>query len=104
MVPMIGWLVSLRVPLVRALTPVWWWPALFWLAGAGAVWLVGEPAGGALFRQLALVRMLKGVVCPGPGGRLVRPLLFPPAYARLPLPFGEELLPLLQTFPARNSA
>ncbi|SNS57007.1 exosortase A [Sphingopyxis indica] len=103
MVPMIGWLVSLRVPLVRALTPVWWWPALFWLAGAGAVWLVGEAAGVALFRQLALVLMLQGVVGAALGGQLVRALLFPLAYALLLVPFGEELVPLLQTFTARIS-
>src|SRR3546814_9269825 len=35
MVPMIGWLVSQRAALLRPLTPVFWWPALIWIAGAG---------------------------------------------------------------------
>src|SRR3546814_15066425 len=41
MVPMIGWLVSQRVALLRPLTPVFWWPAPVWMAGAGLTWLVG---------------------------------------------------------------
>src|SRR3546814_3698391 len=60
MVPMIGWLVSQRAALLRPLTPVFWWPALIWIAGAGLVWLVGEAAWVGLFRQLRLVLMLQG--------------------------------------------
>ena len=103
MVPMIGWLISLRVPLLRGLTPVWWGPALIWLAGGGLAWLVGEAAGVALFRQLGLVLMLQGAVGVALGRQLVRALLFPLAYALLLVPFGEELVPLLQTFTARIS-
>ncbi|OWQ95250.1 exosortase A [Sphingopyxis witflariensis] len=103
MIPMIGWLVSLRVPLIRSLTPVYWWPALVWIAGAGLVWLVGEAAGVALFRQLGLVLMLQGAVAATLGEKLVRALLFPLAYALLLVPFGEELVPLLQTLTAHIS-
>ena len=100
MVPMIGWLVSQRAPLLRSLTPAYWWPALIWMAGAGLVWLVGEAAGVGLFRQLGLMLMLQGVVAATLGERLVRGLLFPLGYALLLVPFGEELVPLLQTFTA----
>ena len=100
MVPMIGWLVSQRVPLLRPLTPVYWWPALIWMAGAGLVWLVGEAAGVGLFRQLGLILMLQGAVVAALGEKLVRGLLFPLGYALLLVPFGEELVPLLQTFTA----
>jgi exosortase A len=100
MVPMIGWLVSQRVPLLRPLTPAYWWPALIWLAGAGLVWLVGEAAGVGLFRQLGLILMLQGAVAAALGEKLARGLLFPLAYALLLVPFGEELVPLLQTFTA----
>lgn len=103
MVPMIGWLVSLRVPLLRPLTPAYWWPALLWMAGAGLVWLVGEAAGVGLFRQLGLVLMLQGAVAATLGEKLVRALLFPLGYALLLVPFGEELVPLLQTFTAHIS-
>ena len=103
MVPMIGWLVSQRVALLRPLTPAFWWPALVWMAGAGLVWLVGEAAGVGLFRQLGLVLMLQGAVAATLGEKLVRALLFPLGYALLLVPFGEELVPLLQTFTAHIS-
>ncbi|MDR7061906.1 MULTISPECIES: exosortase A [unclassified Sphingopyxis] len=102
-VPMIGWLVSQRVALLRPLAPVYWWPALLWMAGAGLVWLVGEAAGVGLFRQLGLVLMLQGAVAVTLGGKLVRALLFPLGYALLLVPFGEELVPLLQTLTAHIS-
>lgn len=100
MVPMIGWLVSQRVDPLRPLVPAFWWPALVWMAGGGLVWLVGEAAGVGLFRQLGLVLMLQGAVGVALGEKLVRGLLFPLGYALLLVPFGEELVPLLQTFTA----
>jgi exosortase A len=103
MVPMIGWLVAQRVPQLRTLTPVYWWPALIWLAGGGFTWLVGEAAGVGLFRQLGLILMLQGAVGAALGEKLVRGLLFPLGYALLLVPFGEELVPLLQTFTAKIS-
>jgi exosortase A len=102
-VPMIGWLVSQRIDLLRPLTPAFWWPALVWMAGAGLVWLVGEAAGVGLFRQLGLILMLQGAVGATLGEKLVRGLLFPLCYALLLVPFGEELVPLLQTFTAHIS-
>ena len=103
MVPMIGWLVAQRTQLLRPLIPAFWWPALVWMAGAGCVWIVGEAAGVALFRQLGLVLMLQGAVGVALGEKLVRGLLFPLAYMLLLVPFGEELVPLLQTFTAHIS-
>jgi len=103
MVPMIGWLVVQRTPQLKTLAPAWWWPALVWLGGGGLVWLVGEAAGVGLFRQLGLVLMLQGAVAAALGEKLVRALLFPLAYALLLVPFGEELVPLLQTLTARIS-
>lgn len=102
-VPLIGWLVSQRVALLRPLTPVYWWPALIWMGGAGLTWLVGEAAGVALFRQLGLVLILQGAVAVTLGEKLVRGLLFPLGYALLLVPFGEELVPLLQTLTAHIS-
>lgn len=103
MVPMIGWLVAQRVPQLRALTPAFWWPALVWIAVGGIVWLVGEAAGVGLFRQLGLMLMLQGAVAAALGEKLVRGLLFPLFYALLLVPFGEELVPMLQTFTAHIS-
>lgn len=102
-IPMIGWLVSQRIELLRPLTPVYWWPALLWMAGAGLMWLVGEAAGVGLFRQLSLILMLQGAVAVTLGEKLVRGLVFPLGYALLLVPFGEELVPLLQTLTAHIS-
>src|SRR3546814_11136077 len=63
----------------------------------------GEAAGVGLFRQLGLVLMLQGAVGAALGEKLVRGLLFPLGYALLLVPFGEELVPLLQTFTAHRS-
>lgn len=103
MVPMIGWLVAQRLPQLKALEPACWWPALAWLAGGGLVWLVGEAATVALLRQLGLILMLQGALGAALGERLVRALLFPLGYALLLVPFGEELVPLLQTLTAHIS-
>jgi exosortase A len=103
MVPMIGWLVAQRREAIAPLEPVCWWPALVWIAGAGLLWLIGDAAGVALFRQLALILMLQGALAAVLGEKLVRALLFPLAYALLLVPFGEELVPLLQTFTAHIS-
>lgn len=100
MLPMIGWLVQQRWPQLKTLTPHWWWPGVGWMAAAGLVWLVGAAAGVGLFRQLGLVLMLQGVVAVALGEKLVRALLFPLGYALLLVPFGEELVPLLQTLTA----
>src|SRR3546814_12153973 len=69
MVPMIGWLVSQRVALLRPPTPVFWWPALVWMAGAGLTWLVGQAAGVGLFRPRGLNLMLQGAVGRAAGDR-----------------------------------
>ena len=103
MVPMIVWLVSQRTEALKTLTPAFWWPALIWLAGGGFTWLVGEAAGVGLFRQLGLILMLQGAVGAALGEKLVRGLLFPLGYALLLVPFGEELVPLLQSFTAHIS-
>lgn len=103
MVPMIGWLVSQRTAALKSLTPVFWWPALLWVAGACLMWLVGAAAGVGLFRQLGLVLMLQGAVAATLGPKLVRGLLFPLGYALLLVPFGEELVPVLQTLTAQIS-
>ncbi|MBA3940909.1 MAG: EpsI family protein, partial [Sphingopyxis sp.] len=56
-----------------------------------------------LFRQLGLVLLLQGAVAATLGEKLVRALLFPLGYALLLVPFGEELVPLLQTLTAHVS-
>src|SRR3546814_5518557 len=71
------WLVQQRLPELRQLTPVAWWPGLLW-AGAGAFcWLIGDAAGVALARHLGLIVMLQGAVIGVLGPQISRALAFP---------------------------
>lgn len=99
-VPLIGWLVAQRAPLLAPLEPRPWWPGLALFLGAGLVWMVGDAGGIGLFRHLAVVVMLQSAVVLAFGPQLVRALLFPLAYALLLVPFGDELVPLFQDLTA----
>src|SRR3546814_4519312 len=97
------WLVQQRLPELRQLTPVAWWPGLLW-AGAGAFcWLIGDAAGVALARHLGLIVMLQGAVIGVLGPQISRALAFPLFYALFMVPFGEEFVPILQTITAQLS-
>lgn len=100
---LIGWLVQQRVSGLRRMEPEAWWPGLLWLGGGSLCWLLGEAAGVALFRHAGLVVMLQGAVIAILGPNLARALLFPLFYAFFMIPFGEEMVPALQTLTAHLS-
>ncbi|MCA0188368.1 MAG: exosortase, partial [Proteobacteria bacterium] len=98
---MIGWLVWQRRALLAELTPRSWAPGLL-LVGMGAGgWLLGDAAGVAQARHLGLLFMLQGAVVSLLGPSVSRGLLFPLGYALFLVPFGEELVPPLQTLTAK---
>jgi exosortase A len=100
-VPILGWLVMQRKDELAKLTPQPWWPPLLY-AGAGAFgWLLGDAAGVALARHLGVLMMLQGAVSALLGWNITKGLLFPFFYAFFLVPFGEELVPLLQTVTAK---
>lgn len=99
----VGWLVQQRAPELRHLTPVAWAPGLLWLGLGALVWAVGEAGGVAMFRHLSIVLMLQGAVIALLGPAVARGLLFPLFYALFMVPFGEELVPLLQIVTAKLS-
>jgi exosortase A len=99
--PLIGWLVWQRRSLLAALTPRSWWPGLLVVAAGAAGWLLGDAAGVAQARHLGLYLMLIGGVVSLFGPAVSRGLLFPMAYAIFLVPFGEELVPPLQTLTAK---
>lgn len=98
--PIIAWLVAQRAPELAQLTPVGWWPGLLWCAAAAFGWLLGDAAGVALLRQLGLVMMLQGAVLTILGPQVTRGLLFPWLFAFFLVPFGDELVPPMQTLTA----
>lgn len=102
--PLIGWLVAQRLPELRQLTPATWAPGLL-LVGAGAFgWLLGDASGVNFARQLGLLFMLQGAVIAILGRAVARGLAFPLFYALFLVPFGEELVPAMQTLTARLAA
>lgn len=99
--PIVAWLVWQRWPELRRLVPHAWWPGLL-IVGAGAGgWLLGAAAGVAFARHLGLVLMLQGAVVTCLGPIVARGLLFPLGYMLFLVPFGEALVPPLQTLTAR---
>ncbi len=99
--PLIGWLVWQRRELLGQLTPRSWAPGLLIVAMGASGWLLGDAAGVAQARHLGLLFMLQGAVVSLLGPAVSRGLLFPLVYAVFLVPFGEELVPPLQTLTAK---
>jgi exosortase A len=102
--PIIAWLVWQRLPELRRLVPAAWAPGLLLVAAGAFGWLLGEAGGIAFARHLGLVLMLQGAVVACLGKAVARGLAFPIFYALFLVPFGEELVPAMQTLTARIAA
>ena len=98
--PILGWLVAQRWPELRRLTPSGWWPGLVLFALAQLVWVLGAFAGFSLVRQAGAVAMAGAAVVALLGPRVSAGLAFPLAYMVFLVPFGDELVPALQTVTA----
>lgn len=72
-----------------------WWPALIPLAGAGALWLIGELASSLAPTQWAMVLMVPAAVVALFGLGWGRILSFPLAFLFFAVPFGEAMTPTL---------
>lgn len=103
LVPIIGWLVHQRREELAQLEPAGWWPGLLWSAGGGLLWLLGDLGGIALFRHAGLIVMLQGAVMSIMGLQVTRGILFPLFYMLFLVPFGDELVPPMQTITAKLS-
>ncbi|MDP3677014.1 MAG: EpsI family protein [Novosphingobium sp.] len=71
------------------------------VAGAAFVWVLGSFAGLSLARQLGAVVVLQGAALALLGPRVSAGLAFPLGYMLFLVPFGDELVPLLQMVTAR---
>jgi exosortase A len=99
--PLVGWLIWMRKDEVAQLSPRGFAPGLA-LVGLGALaWLVGQAAGVNFIRQAALVFMIQASVLTILGPQVTRGLLFPLFYLSFLVPFGEELIPPMQTITAK---
>ncbi len=95
------WLVVLRAGQLARLRPMGWWPGLIVVAGALFLWLLGAFSGLDLAMQLGAVVVLQGVVLALLGPRVAAGLVFPLGYMLFLVPFGDELVPALQTITAK---
>ena len=99
--PLIAWLVWQRRAELAELTPTSWRPGLA-LAAAGAIaWLLGYAGGISLGRHLGLILMLQGAILTLLGKAVARGLAFPIFYLLFLVPFGDEVLPFMQTLTAK---
>jgi exosortase A len=99
--PLVGWLIWQRRGEVALRTPRIWAPGLILVAAAGFGWILGEAAGVSLIRHASLVMMIQASVITLLGSSVARALMFPLFYLFFLVPFGEELVPPLQTVTAK---
>jgi exosortase A len=99
--PIVGWLVWQRLPVVTEITPMGWALPLLWVAAGTIGWLLGEAAGVAVARHLGLAMILQGAVAALLGRGVTAALLFPLFYALFLVPAGDALVPPLQTMTAK---
>lgn len=99
--PLVGWLIWQRRGEVARLTPCVWAPGLALVAMAGFGWILGEAAGVSLIRHASLVFMIQMSAITLLGPSVARGLMFPLFYLFFLVPFGEELVPPLQTITAK---
>jgi exosortase A len=102
-IPIVGWLVGQRWSEVEKLRPAGFAPGLFLIALGGLIWLLGQMAGISIFRHAGLVFMIQSTIVTLLGLQVARGLLFPLFYLSFLVPFGEELVPVLQTITAKLS-
>ena len=102
MVPAIlGWLVAQRLAdLLRVRVQVWA-PGLALMAGAVLLWALGALASFAQITQAGAVAMLMASVPLLLGPRVATALAFPLLYMVFLVPFGDDVIPLLQTITAK---
>jgi exosortase A len=99
--PILGWLAMQRAAETAQIVPRAWWPGLIVMGGAVFLWVLGDFSGLNLARQLAVVVMLQGAVLALLGPRVAAAQLFPLGYMLTLVPFGDELIPFLQTITAK---
>ena len=99
--PILAWLVWQRWPALRRMTPGGWWPGLLLFALALLLWVLGSFAGFSLLRQAGAVAMAGSAVLALLGPAVGIALAFPLGYMAFLVPFGDELVPPLQTVTAK---
>ena len=98
--PIAGWLVWHQRRRLQGLTPRPWLPGLAAVAALIGLWYVADAVGVALGQQIAGVGLISALTLTLLGWRIAWVLAFPLGYLIFMVPFGEALVPPLQTFTA----
>lgn len=101
--PILGWQIQQRSAELHRITPTIWAPGLIWIGLGSMGWMLGEAAGVSFARHLGLIMMLQGTVLAVLGKNVARGLIFVLFYSFFLVPFGEEIVPFLQTITADMS-
>lgn len=101
--PIIAWMVWQRSGELRRIAPIAWPPGLAIVALGAASWAVGHAAGVGFARHLGLAVMIQGTIVTCLGRAVARGVMFPLFYLLFLVPFGDSLVPPLQTLTARLS-
>ena len=96
----IAWLVWAKREDLTALVPEGWWPALAWFVAGFLVWLGGRALDINLVAQAGTVMTFQGAAIALLGLRVNLILALPIAYSCFLVPFGDEIIPQLQTITA----
>lgn len=96
----IVWLVTLKRDMILAVKPGGWWPGVALVAAALALWLAGRVSGVNLLAHFGAVAALVGSVAALLGLNAALLLALPLSYGFFLVPFGDELIPPLQSVTA----
>ena len=99
--PIIGWLIWQRKDELKPLIPAVWPLGFAFFGAAALLWVLGEAAELGLLRHMALVFMIQSATFTLLGKQVARGLIYPLFYLIFLIPFGEELVPVLQTLTAK---
>lgn len=96
----VGWLVALKATELARLAPRPWLPGLVLVALGLGMWLVGRATEVNLIAHAGAVGALQGVIVAILGLRTSLVLALPVGFMAFLVPFGDEIIPPLQTITA----
>jgi exosortase A len=99
--PIVFWLVWLKSPELARVTPRAAAPGLAIIAAALALWCAGRVTGINLFAQAGAVGAVQGAIVAILGVRVAMLLALPLGFLAFLVPFGDEIIPFLQTITAK---
>ena len=99
-IPIIGWLAWLKRDDLAQIRPAGWWLGLAWMMAGLGLWLGGRWLDINLFAQAGVIAAFQGATLAIIGPRAGLILAFPLLYAFALVPFGDEIIPQLQTITA----